>query len=577
MAGRLQDWLEAAGGGAAKMSAMTQEVDRTVLRWLEDAVGPKLLAYLLGCDLDSLLSILAGDHQPSDKQMEVISAFSRLHRGFPRELDVGTQKELVRTWLVQVENDGRSVARSMHEHADGIEEIPSGEDELERALLGLVVDAFPAFLLPPDSIPMPPDEDISFRLSSLLHNHPQAAAFSEAALSDPVLQRIFAEENPNTGRTAMIYRNTGSGSGVQLSMLPDTLLRAAWRRLRDGDPSPRALADEAIKELRLSRDLLAGKTRAVPAKLAFAGILLPSNSRLDLRDGVVRPATDADRRVAPEPLKGRLSGTDASGNSTTINYDGDVILEYKFPYKVRVEQLSQSLSPLPEGMYPPPSLERTATWLRFSLMLAVEREPRAQLVPTWRYFDEPLSQGSAISWNDPRQGTGIMPTQLSDAEVTAWGEWYERLSNATVGRIELALSRILRAIAERREPSDTLIDSIIAWENLFGSKEGELRFRITSSLAVLLKESYQERKGLKKKLTDLYDLRSKVVHGSRNLKHSEYPQCQAALSIAIEAIRVLIGERPDLLELPDGTERSTALLLQESPDEKDSINGALEE
>jgi Apea-like HEPN len=122
-----------------------------------------------------------------------------------------------------------------------------------------------------------------------------------------------------------------------------------------------------------------------------------------------------------------------------------------------------------------------------------------------------------------------------------------------------------------------LIDSIIAWENLFGSKEGELRFRITSSLAVLLEESYQARKDLKKRLSDLYDLRSKVVHGSRNLKRSEYPQCQEALSIAIEAIRVLIRERPDLLELPDGTERSTALLLQESPDEKDSINGAPEE
>jgi hypothetical protein len=465
----------------------------------------------------------------------------------------------------------------MHEHTSGIEEMPPGEDELERALLGLVVDAFPALLLPPDRIPMPPDEDISFRLLSLLHNHPQAAAFSEAALSDPILQRVFAEGNENTGRTAMIYRNTGTGSGVQLSMLPDTLVRAAWRRLRDGDPSPGALADEVIKELRLTRDLLAGKRRTILAKLAFAGILLPSDSRLELRDGVVRPVTEADRRIVPDSLKGQLSGTDASGKSTTINYDGDVILEYKFPYKVRGKRFSQSHPPRPEDMSPPPGLDRTATWLRFSLMLAVEREPRAQLVPTWRYFDEPLSQGSALSWNDPRQGTGIMPTQLSDAEVTAWGEWYERLSSTNVGKIELALSRLLRAIAERREPSDVLIDSIIAWENLFGSKEGELRFRITSSLAVLLEGSYQARKDLKKKLADLYDLRSKVVHGSSNLKRSEYPKCQEALSIAIEAIRVLIRERPDILELPDGTERSTALLLQDSPDEKDDINSAPEE
>jgi Apea-like HEPN len=210
-------------------------------------------------------------------------------------------------------------------------------------------------------------------------------------------------------------------------------------------------------------------------------------------------------------------------------------------------------------------------------MLAVEREPRVQLVPTWRYFDEPLMQGSSLSWNDPRQGTGIMPTQLSDAEMTAWGEWYERLSNAHVDRIELALTRILRAIAERREPSDVLIDSVIAWENLFGSEEGEPTFRITTCLAILLEGSFQARKDLRKRLTDIYRLRSKVVHGNRNLKGSEYPKCQEALNIAIDAIRVLVTERTDILELPDGAARSIALLLQNSAAPVTRMDGAPEE
>jgi hypothetical protein len=153
----------------------------------------------------------------------------------------------------------------MHEHAGQIEEVPSGQDDLETALLDVAVDAYPAFLLPPDSIAVP-TEDISFRLSSLIHHHPQAAVFSEAALRDPVIQRVFAEENEHTGRTAMIYRNTGTGSGAQLSMMPETLLRAAWRHLRDGNPSTGALAVEAIKELRLARDVLAGKRRTILAK-----------------------------------------------------------------------------------------------------------------------------------------------------------------------------------------------------------------------------------------------------------------------------------------------------------------------
>jgi hypothetical protein len=318
-----------------------------------------------------------------------------------------------------------------------------------------------------------------------------------------------------------------------------------------------------IEQLRLIRDVLAGKTRPIQAKLAFAGVLLPPNKRLELSDGVVRPVTEAERKLAPDSLKGQLSGTDASGNSTVINYDGDVLLECQFPYKVRVQRSgpTEISRPWPEDMRPPSALERAAIRLRFSVMLAVERETRAQLVQTWRYFDEPVQHAPAVSWSDPRRGTGIMPTQLTEAEVTAWGEWYGRLSTAHVDRIELALSRILRAIAERHEPSDVLIDSVIAWENLFGTKEGEPTFRVTTCLAVLLEESLQARKDRRKRLADIYGLRSKVVHGSGNVRGREYPMCYEALDTAIGAIRVLVTDRTDILELPDGAARSNHLLL----------------
>ena len=91
-----------------------------------------------------------------------------------------------------------------------------------------------------------------------------------------------------------------------------------------------------------------------------------------------------------------------------------------------------------------------------------------------------------------------MPVQLTEAEVAAWGEWYARLSTAHVTRISLALSRILRALAERREPSDVLIDSVIAWENLFGTSEGEPTFRVSTCLAVLLEDSFDARADLKR-------------------------------------------------------------------------------
>jgi hypothetical protein len=538
-----------------------------VLTWVDGAIGPRLLAYLLGCDPDSLHLIMTGDRQPNEKQAEVINNFSQLRQSLPEELREAMDRQLLSAWLMHVGDEGKTVATSIHEHTSDAEALPSGRDDLERALLNLTLDAYPALLFPPDPTPIPMREDVSILFSSLMYRHPQAAAFNDAALRDSVLARVFEQDSEHTGRTAMIYHNTGSGGTVQLSALPEAMILAGWRRLQDGVHSPKALAVEALKELRLARGVLAGKRRNILARLAFAGILLPDGSRLQLRDGLVRPVTEADRRLVPEELKGQLSGTDSEGRSTTINYDGDVILEYELPYKVRAVRPRQSdvVEPWPEDMRPPAALNRAATWLRFSLMLAVEREPRVQLVQTWRYFDLPLTQGFTMSWNDPRRGTGIMPTELTEAEVTAWGEWYERLNNAHLDKVELALSRILRAIAERLEPSDVLIDSVIAWESLFGSSEGEPTFRVTTCLAILLEHSFEARMDLRKRLAGIYALRSKVVHGNRNLKESEYPKCQEALTVAIDAVRALITDRADILALPDGTARSTALLLETSP------------
>jgi Apea-like HEPN len=212
-------------------------------------------------------------------------------------------------------------------------------------------------------------------------------------------------------------------------------------------------------------------------------------------------------------------------------------------------------------MRPSADLERTILRLRFSLMLAAEREGRVQLVPTWRSYDDPLSQGYNLSWSDPRQGTGIIAVQLTDEEVGAWGEWYARLSTAHVDRIELGLTRTMRAIAERREPSDVLVDSVIAWESMFGSRQGEPTLRVTTSMAKLLETTDQAREQLRRKLVDIYSLRSDIVHGNRHLKESEYAKCQEALDLAVRAIRVLVTDRTDILKLTDGAARSNALLL----------------
>ncbi|XVQ85047.1 hypothetical protein ACQP2K_40575 [Microbispora siamensis] len=536
-------------------------VDLSVLAWVHAAVGEKLIAYLLSCEQDRVHNFLSGEAPFSQEQSDVVAAFADVRQMIPGDFDPARSQEVVTGWLTLNRQNDRSVARYMHEHTSGGQADIPARDDLQKSLISLALDVYPAFLLPAEPSPIPLMDETSIRATQAIYRHPEAETFCESMLREPALENAF-QRVEGAGHVAMVYRSTGQGGTLQLVMIPHIILKSAWRHIGDYTPSPEAFAVQAVRELQLIRAALSGRPRSITAKFAFTGIILPPGSQFTIDGGQVRPFAEAEEWLVPPSLSGQISSTDTSGNATVANYAGDVVVEYKIPYGVRVERhdATEAIS-FPEDMRPPIALAKMLTRLRFSLMLAVEREFRVQLIPTWTYFDDPLSAGINISWNDPRQGAGFVPTQLSEEEVRAWSELYRRLNAPEVERIDLALSRILRAVAERRDPGDVLIDSVIAWENLFGTREGEPTFRITMSLATLLETEPAAREKLRSSLSSIYRLRSNVVHGSDELGADDYPRCQEALDIAIRSVRTLIMQRPDILRLPDGGRRSTALLL----------------
>ncbi|MFD0332265.1 hypothetical protein ACFQZC_38735 [Streptacidiphilus monticola] len=119
-------------------------------------------------------------------------------------------------------------------------------------------------------------------VSMMLFRHPRAQEFSEAALRDPVLKKAFSAMNEATGHVALIYRNTGNGGGLQLSMLPSLLLNWAWVSLKGAEVNQASLAEMALQGLRLIRDALAGKACEINAHVAFTGVLLPEGIELQV-------------------------------------------------------------------------------------------------------------------------------------------------------------------------------------------------------------------------------------------------------------------------------------------------------
>ncbi|MEV4411395.1 hypothetical protein [Catellatospora sp. NPDC049609] len=539
--------------------------DITALSQLREAVGARFLGYVLACTPDAAEELLSGTRNLSAKQLPVVRRMSATLNLLPADLAPDLKTNAIQYLLVQVE-DGRTMAARLRAQVRDDEAVPvTAEPGLEQHMAALAFDAYPAFLYPNEETEWPFSDRPNINVSRIIHQHPQYKQFLSAILSDPKIGKKFVKTSNELGHYTHVYSNVGRGGGQQLAMLPEIIMMNALRRLKIAALDPIAFVEAAVDELKLSRTILGGGQNhgaTVAAKVAFTGILLPPGATLDFAGAIIREVSEADRRYAPAALKGKLSGEDAAGNHATVNYDGDVLMEYNFPYSARVSSEPIDMTGgWPNDLYPPSEIDAIILHLRFGLMLAIERESRAQLVPTWRLYQAPLESASSLSWYDPRHGVGIMPVALTADEFTAWSGWCEKLSAPHVSKIDVALSRILRAVAERREPSDLLVDSVIAWENIFGTKEGEPTFRITACLASLLEDTLEKRLALRTKLSAIYTLRSDVVHGNRPLKRTEFATCYEALDIAIRAVKILLSDRSDILQQPDGGRRSAMLLL----------------
>ena len=134
---------------------------------------------------------------------------------------------------------------------------------------------------------------------------------------------------------------------------------------------------------------------------------------------------------------------------------------------------------------------------------------------------------------------------------------------------------MVQAATDRSDPSDALVDAVIAWENLVGSRRGEPTLRVSAALAWLLDPGTEARKQRRKTLSGLYELRSDVVHGNRFLPaRVASEKSREAVQIALEALRVLFNDRTELLrECSNGDERSNRLIIEGNTEELGEPSG----
>ncbi|MET8048767.1 hypothetical protein ABZU75_14310 [Streptosporangium sp. NPDC005286] len=432
-------------------------------------------------------------------------------------------------------------------------ELPSRSssgDPLLDAIVDLAVESYGELLLPYHDVWSP-----SAHLTSPVSKKVITAVRNEGIF--PLGANEFDMEAVAIGTSDGIARD------FQAASYGSNLVFAGWElsKLRAGVPTLDELIEKLPDVLVQARSLFSGNRTLVTAVTSFTGIRLPEGVEISGPWGLIRPARIEDHPTSLERmLKHRTMTTDERGEQVEITDAGDVIFEATIGMTMQVKHdMNQIHMETSTAENFADLIDRT----RLAFALAVKRETRPILISTWSRFITPLFNGG-YSYNDPQHMASRHPTALSAEEVASWSDWIKIVMASDMSHLNLAMTRTLRALTERRDPSDMLIDSVIAWESLFGATS-ESVLRVSASLAKLLHPAGEKRDQARTRYSKIYALRSNIVHGNnfKSTPQQIHEDGQAAADIALEAIGALLARRRDILTM-NSADRSLKIILEDA-------------
>jgi hypothetical protein len=480
-------------------------------------LGDELLAFLVNAP-----ELQADDPRTARTVRKLAATLDLLEREDPR-LPVA---------LVRMrEADGLPLAWGMRQANGGEVPAPWGSDELELVLTRIARDVYPVLLGPSDAMIVAgpglalPAADATIGLDQLVGLHPEHQR--AATLLDTT----------GLSRSELVVASALAVERLSEAATPSALIAAAVRRLRSVErPGAARLMSLVIELLDQLCALADSRQTRVPACIGFTALPLEPNFHVTLPQGALRAPTKSERRFVPFMLQAEavLSTTvicqafEAGQDTTAPQVDGQTALNRL----AREVILAVALSTDEGGPHTCPSV----AWI---VSHAVGHGSDSY---------RPLHPERAPGRAEP----------MTESEVEAIKRWADHVAGADLGHVEIAIDRSLRAIWEA-ELTDSLIDAVIAWENLVGTRS-ETAYRVTAALAVLCQDDPEKRLATRKNLASAYDARSRVVHGDP-APADLHKHRALAIQTALEALRRLVSDRHDLLVLSSSSKRADRLLL----------------
>ncbi|TFD23475.1 HEPN domain-containing protein [Cryobacterium lyxosi] len=458
---------------------------------------------------------------------------------------------------------GGSLANYLHRMAGGdAKKIPSGKDPVVQAIREVAHDVWPSLLLTP-----PKHGPRAFWMSTTagIFSHPKAVEACKTFMADSELKALFPntpsiEEATSINEVILQIQanwilSSGQGGSKQLISIIDAIIfNAAVHAQLDGSPlNERGLMSAIPSSVEAFRTLATMKPVEVPAIIGFSGLRIEDDTVLKFGDDELRGVRPVEKNLL-------LNEADRVSSVFTTNFpiqllkvsafnpsEPDDFIKVWNKYSARIQESHRTL-------------QRRIDRARLSILLASTDEELLATSEVSRYIADPTQPGGLSNWQmDPRTPASYALKAGQDKEVL---RFHALIQEKHPESLDIAMKRILGAVSQRWDATDAFIDAVVVWENAFGTST-ETTFRVTGSIAKLLEPgSSDERAKLQKELKNLYETRSRLVHGAKEPKPEEaWTQRERAIQIALEVLRKLYVERPDLLELSSEL-RSAQLLLE---------------
>lgn len=540
-------------------------MDNAQERLLFEHLGSRALAFLLATNED-MLRLRIDDpavNSLNQLQEQVLAQLVELDGQFGGWHEAGSSTGEWATRLATRLDSGpqMSLGNFVRELSGGdLLGVPKDLEPVEAKVIEVALENYPGMIVKESDDPL----DRMMRLPSMRYKNLLIEEFEKVLIEDADFKKLFTKKDEASGWSGYSMRSSGQGNSHQVWGFADTLVNSglSYAKLNTDIPTPQELIDGILFAINKIRSAINGDQTAIPARIGLTGMKFPEGvDEMDLGWAKVRRADTRDERfIKATTLNGQLTGTNHKGETTVINYSGDLVAEIDIPYVIEIGEHSMGKfsEKLRIGMR---KTEEVIENLRLGLLLAYP-DDKLVLHTSWQVTLDPLTQCHSAGWNDVTKAVNLMPTLLTKTQVTNWSKWAALIGANRIPTIGVSIRRMLATVGERRTHEDILVDAVIVWENLFGAST-ETTLRVTSSLAWLLGKNAKDRLEKQSLYKTIYGFRSYVVHGNPKVNEQKLAEySQEATKISIATLATLFGKRTDLLIHKSSEERSIAIIHQ---------------